>query len=86
MSKVLRVVENREMAHIVQDVDGKTYYVDTAWAFDIDCYELMAFRCNKNGKISTHDWERPVVMLTSSNFEQIKETHEHVIHHIENYL
>lgn len=86
MSKVLRVVENREMAHIVQDENGKIYYVDTAWAFDSDMYELMAFPCKKNGNVSIRDWGRPVVTLTDSNYDRIKEMHEHVINHIEDFL
>lgn len=86
MSKVLRVVKNREMAHIVQDENGKIYYVDTAWESDIDSYELMAFPCDKNGQISIRNWDRPVVTLTNSNFERIKDIHKHVIHHIEDYL
>ena len=82
MSKVIRKVEGRQLAHIVQTDDKKFHYVDSNNTFDCG-YETMSFSCDKTGEKIKWGGE-----YTEHHYshESMKKRHDYIINHLEEVL
>lgn len=81
MSKIIKKVENRDLAHIVK-VGEKYYYVDSTFFYSY--YETMAFEYDiEEDEVS--DWNDEYCERYFSE-KEMKKRHNEIINHLEDYL
>ena len=83
MSKVLKAIKPREIGHIVQTEDGKTYYVDSCYTTDHGL-ETMVFAFNLEAD-EVSDWMDLYAEWYDSVDEMVKR-HEEICLNLEKYL
>ena len=89
MSKVLENKPNSGneygLSHYVKTDDGKLYYVDSRFVAVDQRYETMAVECNIRFYVSNKSWMNPVVVEYYHSENEMRKSHEIIIHNLELY-
>ena len=93
MSKVIKQLEDRDLAHIVE-LDGELYYIDSADTFD-QGYETMVFAAGRYQDDEDYsDYEsddldinwKDLYCERYSSEEAMEIKHKYIINHLEEFL
>lgn len=84
MSKVVKRVEDRDMAHVVE-AENEHYYVDSADTFDCG-FETMVFsmETESNGEEEI-DWSG-LYCENHSSYCDMENRHKYIIEHLEEFV
>lgn len=84
MSKVVRAVSDRDMAHVVE-MENEYYYVDSANTFDVG-FETMVFKMEITPMGDEEiDWT-DLYCEHYSSYKAMEIEHNYIINHLEEFI
>lgn len=89
MSKIVRPANVRQLSHIVELDNGKSWYlVDSRDLRNSELgggLEIMVFKVRKrSGTVS--DWKKPVFEEHLGSYEELYTRHHHLCEHLEQFI